>query len=96
MATTAVPVDVNKLDTSQVNTFREFLGNFNRVAERCFRSCVWDFSSRNIKSQENRCVEACVEKFLKSNQRISERFQEIQVQNNEHLIQQQQAIQFPN
>lgn len=39
-------VDLESLDTSQVATFREFLTNFNRVSELCFRACVWDFTAR--------------------------------------------------
>ncbi len=81
-------VDINAIDPSQVNTFREFLQNFNRVSELCFRACIWDFTGRTIKDQEDKCTTACVEKFIKANQRVSTRFQEIQISNNEQLMSQ--------
>jgi len=79
-------VDVNNLDPSQLQTFREFLSNYNKVSERCFRSCMWDFTSRNILAKEDRCANACVEKYLKANQRVSQRFQEIQALNSEAIL----------
>jgi import inner membrane translocase subunit TIM9 len=84
-------VDLDQLDVQQVATFREFLQNFNRVSDICFRSCIWDFTSRTIKDQEERCTSHCVEKFLKANQRVSQRFQEAQLAANEAAIAQQQA-----
>jgi import inner membrane translocase subunit TIM9 len=79
-------VDISNLDTSQVKTFRDFLSNYNRVSEMCFRACIWDFTSRSIKEKETRCTTACVEKYLKTNQRVSQRFQEMQMTQNEHLL----------
>jgi len=86
-------VDLESLDTTQVNTFREFLQNFNRVSDICFRACIWDFTSRTVKDQEDRCTGYCVEKFLKSNQRVSQRFQEAQLAANEAIIAQQSGFQ---
>lgn len=85
------PVDVNALDTAQVKTFRDFLQNYNRVSEVCFRACIWDFTTRTIKEKEDKCSTACVEKYLKTNHRVSQRFQEMQMSQNEHLIHQAQA-----
>lgn len=82
----APPADVTALDPSQLSTFREFLSMYNRVSDLCFRSCVWDFTSRTVKDQEDRCSNICVEKFMKSNQRISQRFQEAQIVKNEAMI----------
>lgn len=73
-------VDLNSLDTTQVHTFREFLANFNRVSEICFKNCIFDFKSRSVNSTEDKCTQYCVEKYLKANQRISQRFQEAQLQ----------------
>ena len=73
-------VDINNLDTAQVKTFREFLANFNRVSEICFKSCVFDFTSQKVKAHEDKCTQICVEKYLKANQRVSQRFQEAQLQ----------------
>jgi len=95
MAAAALPqgaqVDLNALDSTQVKTFRDFLQNYNRVSEVCFRACIWDFTTRTIKDKEEKCTTACVEKYLKANHRVSQRFQEMQMTQNEHLIQQAQA-----
>ncbi|XP_076058841.1 translocase of inner membrane 9 isoform X2 [Oratosquilla oratoria] len=70
----------------QVKQFREFLMQYNRLSESCFADCVWDFTSRTIKGQEDSCVTNCVDKYTKVTQRISERFQEIQMLSNENAV----------
>lgn len=47
-------------------------------------------SFRTVKDQEDRCTSHCVEKFLKANQRVSQRFQEAQLASNEALAAQYQ------
>ena len=49
----------------QMKQFREFLMQYNKLSESCFDSCIWDFTSRNIKSQEDSCVKNCVDKYTK-------------------------------
>ncbi|KAL0267168.1 UNVERIFIED_CONTAM: hypothetical protein PYX00_009515 [Menopon gallinae] len=66
--------------------FRDFLSNYNKVSELCFIDCIWDFTSRNVKSHEEKCALNCMEKYLKMNQRISTRFQEYQITTNEHAL----------
>jgi len=66
--------------------FREFLMSYNKLSELCFIDCVWDFTSRTVKSQEDKCTLNCMEKFLKLNQRISQRFQEFQLIANESAV----------
>ncbi|XP_068223601.1 mitochondrial import inner membrane translocase subunit Tim9-like [Palaemon carinicauda] len=70
----------------QVKQFRDFLVQYNKLSENCFNDCVWDFTSRNIRSNEGDCVQNCVEKYTKVTQRISERFQEIQMLSNENAL----------
>lgn len=66
-----------------VQQFKEFIRNYNRLSELCFDSCIWTFVSREVSSKENTCVQNCFQKFLKVNQRISQRFQEHQLQSHE-------------
>lgn len=70
----------------QVKQFRDFLVQYNKLSENCFNDCVWDFTSRSIRSNEEDCVLNCVEKYTKVTQRISERFQEIQLISNENAL----------
>nr|XP_053637051.1 mitochondrial import inner membrane translocase subunit Tim9-like [Cherax quadricarinatus] len=70
----------------QVKQFRDFLVQYNKLSENCFNDCVWDFTSRNVRNSEENCVQNCVEKYTKVTQRISERFQELQMLMNENAL----------
>ncbi|KAF2356027.1 Tim10-like [Trinorchestia longiramus] len=70
----------------QVKQFRDFLTQYNKLSEDCFKHCIWDFTSRTIKNQENACVTNCVEKYTKVTQRVMERFQELQMITNENAV----------
>ncbi|XP_059480131.1 mitochondrial import inner membrane translocase subunit Tim9 [Neocloeon triangulifer] len=67
----------------QIKSFRDFLVSYNKLSELCFSECVWDLTTRKVKDQEDKCAMNCMEKYLKMNQRISQRFQEFQVLANE-------------
>lgn len=66
--------------------FSEFLLSYNKLSELCFADCVNDFTSRDVKAAEDRCALNCMEKYLKTNQRISQRFQEFQMLANENAM----------
>ncbi|XP_063858256.1 mitochondrial import inner membrane translocase subunit Tim9-like isoform X2 [Scylla paramamosain] len=68
----------------QVKQFRDFLVQYNKLSENCFNACVWDFTSRSVRANEENCTQNCVEKYTKVTQRISERFQELQMLSNEN------------
>ncbi|XP_055371228.1 mitochondrial import inner membrane translocase subunit Tim9 [Condylostylus longicornis] len=74
------------LDKDQMKTFQDFLMSYNKLSELCFVDCVKDFTSRKIVQDEERCALNCMEKYLKMNQRISQRFQEFQMLANENAI----------
>lgn len=63
--------------------FYEFLSQYNKVSESCFNSCIHDFTTRKVLDSENSCALTCLEKFMKAMNRISLRFQEIQLSRNE-------------
>lgn len=73
-------------DLEQVKQFREFLTSYNKLSELCFVDCVWDFTTRKLRDNEEKCATNCTEKFLKMNQRISQRFQEFQMVANENAM----------
>lgn len=43
---------------------------------RCFDDCINDFTSKAVSQKEEKCVNNCVDKFLKSSERLGQRFQE--------------------
>ncbi|KAL5009230.1 hypothetical protein ScPMuIL_014811 [Solemya velum] len=72
------------LDTeATVNQFKEFLSSYNKLSQNCFMDCIHDFTTRKVSNKENSCAVNCMEKYLKVTQRISQRFQEFQMQQSE-------------
>ncbi|PIK62678.1 putative mitochondrial import inner membrane translocase subunit Tim9 [Apostichopus japonicus] len=70
----------------EVKQLKEFLGSYNRMTELCFTDCVNDFTARKPSDAEVKCSHLCLEKFLKMSQRVTNRFQEYQMQQNEGLL----------
>lgn len=64
---------------ADIRTFKEFLSQYNILAEQCFMACVRDFTSRTVSEKEETCATNCLDKNLKTIQRISMRFQEYQM-----------------
>lgn len=69
----------------QLKQFKDFIMNYNKLSEQCFSDCIFDFTTRSLTSKEDACSTNCVEKFMKMNQRISQRFQEYQMIINEKM-----------
>lgn len=76
---------------AEVKQFREFLTSYNRLSEMCFVDCVHDFTVRKVHDKEEKCAMSCMEKYLKMTQRISQRFQEYQLIQNEAALAAQQV-----
>jgi len=74
------------LGTKELTTLKEFLMQYSKLTELCFMDCVTDFTGRGVKPNEEKCALTCTEKYLKLNQRISQRFQEFQMLSNENLL----------
>lgn len=60
--------------------------SYNKLSEICFTDCINDFTTRNIKDKEEKCALNCMEKYLKMNQRVAQRFQEFQMLIQENAI----------
>ena len=71
--------------SDQFRQFKDFIMNYNKLSEQCFNDCIFDFTNRSMSSKEETCNTNCVEKFMKMNQRISQRFQEYQMLVNEKM-----------
>ncbi|XP_022095670.1 mitochondrial import inner membrane translocase subunit Tim9-like [Acanthaster planci] len=70
----------------QIKEFRDFLSSYNRLTESCFVDCIKDFTGRKLLDKETKCTSNCMDKYLKMTMRVSQRFQEYQVQQNEGLL----------
>ncbi|KEY67241.1 hypothetical protein S40285_00151 [Stachybotrys chlorohalonatus IBT 40285] len=60
----------------QKRQVKEFMGAFGNLTENCFNSCIDDFTSKAISSRESGCLNRCVLKWMATQQRIGDRFQE--------------------
>ncbi|GAB6021805.1 hypothetical protein CHUAL_004378 [Chamberlinius hualienensis] len=80
------PVDPSNLDSSQIQYFKNFLMSYNQLSDQCFQDCVHDFTIRDIHDKEDRCAKNCLEKYIKMNNRITQRFQEHQMLQNEAAV----------
>ena len=49
---------------------------YGKLVQNCFDDCVNDFTTKSLHSREESCVMKCVDKHLKSSERIGQRFQE--------------------
>ncbi|CAG8459844.1 1987_t:CDS:2 [Scutellospora calospora] len=65
---------------------RDFLKFYTNLVDRCFNDCINDFTSKSLTSKEEKCISYCTDKFLKHNERVGQRFGEL----NQQLMQQQQ------
>ncbi|XP_012933996.1 mitochondrial import inner membrane translocase subunit Tim9-like isoform X2 [Heterocephalus glaber] len=45
-------------DSDQIKQFREFLGTYNKLTETYFLDCVKDFTTREVKPEENEALAA--------------------------------------
>ncbi|CAL8364698.1 unnamed protein product [Lota lota] len=54
----------------QLRNLRDFLLVYNRMTEICFQRCSSNFNYRNLTMDEDRCVENCAGKLIRSNHRL--------------------------
>ncbi|CED85058.1 mitochondrial import inner membrane translocase subunit tim9 [Phaffia rhodozyma] len=55
---------------------QDFMKLYSGLVERCFSSCVNDFTSKTLTGKESTCVAHCSDKFLKHSERVGARFAE--------------------
>lgn len=56
--------------------FLTYTQMYSTLVQRCFDHCVNDFTTKSLVSREEGCVMRCVDKYLKSSERLGQRFQE--------------------
>ncbi|XP_069002442.1 mitochondrial import inner membrane translocase subunit Tim10 B [Embiotoca jacksoni] len=54
----------------QMRNLRDFLLVYNRMTEICFQRCTSNFNYRNLTMDEERCVDSCAGKLIRSNHRL--------------------------
>ncbi|KAJ7644102.1 chaperone [Roridomyces roridus] len=57
--------------------FQGFLSMYGKLVEKCFQTCVNDFTSKSLSSKEDQCVNNCAAKFMAHSERVSARFAEM-------------------
>lgn len=55
---------------------QDFMRLYSGLVERCFNTCVNDFTSKALTGNETTCVQNCTDKFLKHSERVGARFAE--------------------
>ncbi|ETN43720.1 mitochondrial import inner membrane translocase subunit tim9 [Cyphellophora europaea CBS 101466] len=53
------------------------MNTYSNLVQRCFEDCVNDFTTKSLISKEEGCVFRCVDKYMKGQTRLGERFQEM-------------------
>ncbi|XP_068601008.1 mitochondrial import inner membrane translocase subunit Tim10 B-like [Brachionichthys hirsutus] len=54
----------------QLRNLRDFLLVYNRMTDICFQRCSSNFNHRNLTMDEERCVDNCAGKLIRSNHRL--------------------------
>ncbi|XP_077098830.1 mitochondrial import inner membrane translocase subunit Tim10 B [Siphateles boraxobius] len=54
----------------QLRNLRDFLLVYNRMTEICFQRCTSNFNYRNLTMDEERCVDSCAGKLIRTNHRL--------------------------
>ncbi|KAL7272677.1 protein transporter tim9 [Rhizina undulata] len=62
------------VERRQMKDFMQMYSNL--VQSRCFDDCINDFTSKAVSTKEETCVSRCVDKFLKTSERLGQRFAE--------------------
>lgn len=57
-------------DQAQLRNLRDFLLVYNRMTEICFSRCVSNMNYRTVTMEEERCLDSCASKLIRSNHRL--------------------------
>ncbi|KAI1903455.1 hypothetical protein AGOR_G00027370 [Albula goreensis] len=57
-------------EQQQLRNLRDFLLVYNRMTEICFQRCTSNLNYRNLTMDEERCVDSCAGKLIRSNHRL--------------------------
>ncbi|XP_069496580.1 mitochondrial import inner membrane translocase subunit Tim10 B [Ambystoma mexicanum] len=57
-------------DQQQLRNLRDFLLVYNRMTEICFGRCASNLNYRTVTMDEERCLDSCASKLIRSNHRL--------------------------
>lgn len=66
---------------------------YNKITEHCFTHCADNFFNRSVSPVETSCVDQCVEKYARVNQRILGVYMEVQQDINAKRIAEMEEMQ---
>ncbi|XP_040282692.1 mitochondrial import inner membrane translocase subunit Tim10 B isoform X1 [Bufo bufo] len=57
-------------EQQQLRNLRDFLLVYNKMTEMCFSRCAKNLNYRSLTMEEERCLDSCASKFIRSNHRL--------------------------
>ncbi|CAL7943723.1 unnamed protein product [Xylocopa violacea] len=87
-----VPTNTDSEQGMNIKSVQDFVTSYNKLTETCFVDCINEFTTREVKPKEETCAFNCMEKYLKMNQRMSQRFEEFQMLTNENVLAAQKKL----
>ncbi|XP_040195844.1 mitochondrial import inner membrane translocase subunit Tim10 B [Rana temporaria] len=57
-------------DQQQLRNLRDFLMVYNKMTEMCFTRCAKNLNYRSLTMDEDKCLDSCATKFIRSNHRL--------------------------
>ncbi|XP_036233151.2 mitochondrial import inner membrane translocase subunit Tim10B [Bactrocera oleae] len=76
-----------------LRNLKDFLTLYNKVTELCFSRCVETLYERELTNAENTCIDKCVTKFARFNQKMMNVYVEVQTDINQKRIQELETTQ---
>ncbi|KAL5276921.1 TIMM10B family protein [Megaselia abdita] len=65
---------------------------YNKITEMCFNQCVDNVFNRDVAEWEGSCVDKCVNKFARFNQKMMSVYVEVQTNINAKRMQEAEAV----
>ncbi|KAJ1121055.1 hypothetical protein NDU88_009183 [Pleurodeles waltl] len=62
--------DIMEGEQAQLRNLRDFLLVYNRMTEICFSRCVSNMNYRTVTMDEEKCLDSCASKLIRSNHRL--------------------------
>ncbi|XP_055375096.1 mitochondrial import inner membrane translocase subunit Tim10B-like isoform X3 [Condylostylus longicornis] len=71
---------------------KDFLQLYNKITELCFSHCADNFYSRTISVDETLCIDKCLQKFTRVNQRVMNVYVDVQTEITQRRVQELESL----